>query len=52
MKIATPNDVKNVLALDDEQITELRKEQEKALKKFRSRARLNLGAKGRQRRRA
>ncbi|MBX3288374.1 MAG: hypothetical protein KF855_03420 [Acidobacteria bacterium] len=41
MKIATPNDVKNVLALDDEQITELRKEQEKALKKFRSRARLN-----------
>lgn len=39
--VATPDDVRKMLALDDGQIEELRKEQEKALRKFRSRARLN-----------
>jgi hypothetical protein len=40
MSVATPADVANILALDDEQIAELQKGQQKALDTFRSKARL------------
>lgn len=40
VEIATPQDVLRNLALTDEQITDLRREQDKALKVFRSKARL------------
>ena len=40
--VATPDDVRKFLELTDEQIDELKIEQEKKLKLFRSRARLTL----------